>query len=370
MARVNSIEEQGQLGVQAEHGRLAPVIGECRPSLARATRRTGTRYAAWSAAILILLLGGLISYKAVGSLHVLQNAASSGGIGSRHLLILDSSATGLLERSGRYLALVWPALVFGILISAAVRTFVSPNALASLLGHRRLRAQLIAGAAGAPLMLCSCCVAPIFASVYERTRQLGPSLGVMLAAPSLNPAAIALTFMFFAPRIAWTRVVLALAAVFIGSALVAKFVRVPPAAVPSLASSGNEDAPLVPKFLRSCIHVTVRTVPFIVLGLVTALAIADRFPLQNATTSTVSAVAFVALIATPLALPTFFEVPLALALLGAGVPSGAAISVLFAGPAVNLASLLTIGHASSWKVSLVTATLVWTLAVVGGLIAG
>jgi len=48
--------------------------------------------------------------------------------------------------------------------------------------------------AGAPLMLCSCCVAPIFTGVYERSARLGPSLGLMLAAPALNPAALILTF--------------------------------------------------------------------------------------------------------------------------------------------------------------------------------
>lgn len=321
---------------------------------------------------MVLLLGGLMTYKAVASLAVLQNAANSGTIGARHLLILDGEATALLTRAGRYLAIVWPALAFGILISAAVRTFVSPNWLTASLGRRPMRAHLVAGGAGAPLMLCSCCVAPIFTAVYERTRQLGPSLAVMLAAPSLNPAATALTFIFFAPRIAWTRVVLALSAVFIGSFVAAKLVRVSPVArAPRIASRANDDAPLAVMFLRSCAHVSVRTIPFIVLGLVAALAIADRFPFETGTASTtVGAVAFAALLATPLALPTFFEVPLALALLGAGAPPGAAIAVLFAGPAVNLASLLTIAHASSWKVSLVTAAMVWTLAVAGGLIAG
>lgn len=333
--------------------------------------RRWTPYGACPTLFVVLLIGALISCKAVGSLHVLQNAATNGAVGARHLLLLDSSATGLLERSARYLAIVWPAMAFGVLISAGVRTFVSPNALATLLGRRALRAQLVAGGAGAPLMLCSCCVAPIFSSVYERTRQLGPSLGVMLAAPSLNPAAIALTFMFFAPSIAWTRVVLAFAAVFVGSAFVAKFVRAPTAVTPGIANGVSGAEPLLLVFLRSCILVTVRTVPFIVLGVVTALAIADRVPLESGTALTqVGAVAFAALLATPLALPTFFEVPLALALLGIGAPAGAAIAVLFAGPAINLASLFTIAHASSWRVSVATAGLVWTLAVVGGLVAG
>ena len=46
---------------------------------------------------------------------------------------------------------IWPALVFGILISAAVSTFVSPQWLSRLLGRHSLRSQVFAGLAGAPL---------------------------------------------------------------------------------------------------------------------------------------------------------------------------------------------------------------------------
>lgn len=91
-----------------------------------------------------------------------------------------------------------------------------------------MRAHVIAAIGGAPLMLCSCCVAPIFTTVYERCRRLGPSLAMMLAAPSLNPAALALTFMFFAPAVAWTRLVLAVVVVLVGTLFTARSLERPP----------------------------------------------------------------------------------------------------------------------------------------------
>ncbi len=106
---------------------------------------------------------------------------------------------------------------------------MSPRWLSERLERSPLPAYAAAGAAGAPLMLCSCCVAPIFTAVYERSRQLGSALAVMLAAPSLNPAALALTFMFFAPGIAWIRLALALVAVFVGALFAARLVRTPAA---------------------------------------------------------------------------------------------------------------------------------------------
>jgi len=195
----------------------------------------------------------------------------------------------------------------------------------------------------------------------------------MLAAPSLNPAALALTFMFFAPGVAWARLMLALAAVFVGTVFTARIVE--PSLVgstPRLGAVADQGDSLVAAFLRSCLHVTTRTLPLIVVGIVAAMAIADVVPLAIAGSplATGLAVALAAFIAVPIALPTFFEVPLALTLLGAGAPSGAAVAVLFAGPAVNLPSLLTIAHATSWKVSVTVAAVVWALAVVGGLLVG
>ncbi|MBI4455803.1 MAG: permease [Acidobacteria bacterium] len=114
-----------------------------------------------------------------------------------------------------YFAVIWPALLFGILIGGSVHAFVSPHWLTRALSGSPGRAQLAAGLAGTPLMLCSCCVAPIFTSVYERTWRYGPSLAVMLAAPSLNPAALTLTFMLFGLRIGTMRVAMGIAAVFL-----------------------------------------------------------------------------------------------------------------------------------------------------------
>ncbi len=71
-----------------------------------------------------------------------------------------------------------------------------------------------------------------------------------------------------------------------------------------------------------------------------------------------------------LTLPTFFEIPLALSLLTAGASAGAAVAMLVAGPAINLASLLVIARYSHWKVAALVAAAVWTTAVAGGLLIG
>jgi uncharacterized protein len=74
----------------------------------------------------------------------------------------------------------------------------------------------------------------------------------------------------------------------------------------------------------------------------------------------------VALIALPLAMPTFFEIPLALLLLSAGAPVGAAVALMIAGPAINLPSLFTIARSTNWKIAAAVALSIFVFAVLAG----
>jgi hypothetical protein len=99
--------------------------------------------------------------------------------------------------------------------------------------------------------------------------------------------------------------------------------------------------------------------------------IMGRLPLTGAaSTHGILAIAAVALFAVLLTLPTLFEIPLALSVLAAGGPAGAAAALLFAGPAINLPSLLVIGRYTSWNVALTLALLVWGIAAGGGFLLG
>jgi len=51
-------------------------------------------------------------------------------------------------------------------------------------------------------------------------------------------------------------------------------------------------------------------------------------------------------------------------------PAGAAAALLFAGPAVNLPSLLTVAQVAGWRAMVLIASMVWLIAVAGGLAIG
>jgi len=331
-----------------------------------------------SIVLFIGLLTGLVGYKAKGGLKRYNQLRATGSLPIRTEALHPPAGAGLWATGAQtlaYLNIVWPALVFGVLISAAVHAAISPRRLATLFGQGTVKPQLAAAAAGAPLMLCSCCVAPMFPAVYRRSQRLGPSLAFTLAAPALNPAALTFSFLLFPLAIAGMRLAMAVVLVVLASALVARIagpVQVGSAAAEDFVETGDGVGDFLKAYFRSLWYITVRTVPWILLGIWVSMIIANRIPIQTLASGgpKVLILLVVATGALLLTLPTFFEIPLALSLLAAGAPAGIALAVLIAGPSINLASLLVIARSSHWKVAALTGAAVWVAAVAGGLLIG
>ncbi len=328
------------------------------------------------ALILLGLLAALVTYKVSGSLATIARVHGSHTLAPWAEWLATSSASAAVRpllRTANYFAIVWPALVFGVLIGGAVRAVVPSAWVARLFGDTSLRSQLVGGLAGAPLMLCSCCVAPVFAAVQERTRRGGAAGALMLASPSLNPAALALTFMLFTTEVALARLAMALLLVFGVSALAARYLPSPEVAYAPCPLEG--EGPKGPReALTSFAHEVARlartTVPLIIAGVLLSSLLIDLLPVDRLREAPVriAAVLLVALVSLPLALPTFAEIPLALGLLAGGAPAGAAVALMIAGPAINLPSLLTVSRTTTARHAVALAGGTFLLAVAGGLL--
>jgi uncharacterized protein len=322
--------------------------------------------------VLVLLVVLLVNYKGAAGLSKIQHARATGSLHLASFRVgTDLAGVSSFSNTITYLKIVWPALVFGILISAAVRTSLSRTPLHRIFGGSTVRDQVAAALAGAPLMLCSCCVAPIFPAVYQRTRRVAPALGMTLASPSLNPVALTLSFILFPVRISAARLAMALILVLVASVLVARIIRPSILAAPLTAELGEITwVGLLTSYAKSLAYVSLRTVPLILVGIWASMWIMSRLPLSAVAGAPVVSIVIIALFAVLLTLPSLFEIPLALSVLAAGGPAGAAAALLFAGPAINLPSLLVIGRYSGWKVAAALALLVWAIAAAGGLLLG
>jgi uncharacterized membrane protein YraQ (UPF0718 family) len=128
---------------------------------------------------------------------------------------------------------------------------------------------------------------------------------------------------------------------------------------------------LVRGFGASLRESAVRSLPAILLGVFASAAIVGLLPPKLASGAFGGASAYVAivvaaLVAVPIALPTFGEIPLALALIAAGAPTGMIVALLIAGPAINLPSLLTLARTTSPRVALAMGATVFGFAAVSG----
>ena len=280
------------------------------------------------------------------------------------ILTRDGALAGALAYFGK----IWPAFAFGIVIGSVVRAAVPPTWVARALGGRGVKGALVGGVLGAPLMLCSCCVTPVFTGVYERGARLGSSLALMLGAPGLNLAAIALTFALLPPRLAVAR---AIAAVTIVVGLPALLGRMDPGrrakAACAVMPEPTSGADFVERFVRSLLYLLAVTLPLVLVGVLgSALVLPHVAPLSGV--GAVAAIGLVALGSVLVALPTFFEIPIALVMLQMGAAPGAALAVLIAGPVVNLPSLFVLGRETRPRVALAVAAGVWLVATGAGLV--
>jgi len=332
-----------------------------------ATGREGSRVRAAGALLLALSAGALFYYKWGGALRVLQ--VRGHGV-SPEMLVHG----GLVASTLYYLHKIWPALVFGLVLGAVVRATISPRWVRSLLAGEGARPTVCGALAGSPLMLCSCCVTPVFTGVWERGARLGASLAVMLASPGLNVAALALTFALFPLKIAVARLVSALVLVLLGSYGIARALERTVVRAPAPARETDDDMPRDPKafasrFLRSLGYLVVVTFPLIIVGVIVSELVLPH-AVALGTLGNVGAVAAVALVGVCVALPTFFEIPLALVLLQLGAPAGAAVALLIAGPIVNMPSLLVLGRETNARVAAAVAASVFVVATLAGVAVG
>lgn len=317
-------------------------------------------------ALLVALVVGLIAYKIVPALRAVQSARLTGMLNLHPYLASQRGPVTLVAiwmESLAYLRIIWPALVFGILIAAGAHIAIPPDWIARNFNRSKAYSMFAGAAAGVPLMLCSCCVAPVFEGVYARTRRLDTSLALMLAPPSLNPAGLTLTFMLFPIGVAIGRVTLA-AVALIGIASIARRVSSP------LEVATDQPLPdryesLAIAYLRSVVHVALRTTPLILVGIPAAILIFHLLGEVSSlgTSSSIGMVILFVMTVLLLPMPTLFEIPLAYSLLLIGLPLGVVIAVLFAGPAVNLPSLLIVGRTAGIKASLLLTAMVGGLAI-------
>jgi uncharacterized protein len=257
-------------------------------------------------------------------------------------------------------------MAFAFLIGGAVSSLVLPRGLVNrVLYSRGSRGSSIGGLLGAPLMMCSACSVPVAVGWRRRGANLETTLGVVMGAALMNIMGIVTIFMLFPPALAWGRLSASVLMVVLVAPLMARLAeaivgRNEPAYYPVAAGPGGGPAPsqldagayLGESFgsafagaIRSWWNAAVELAYRLWIPMTAAIFLAAIFRLfvpppvvEAYFGSGLLAIALVALFGTLIAIPTMFEIPLALGFLFLGMGLGPAAALLVTAPSVSIVS--------------------------------
>jgi uncharacterized membrane protein YraQ (UPF0718 family) len=239
-----------------------------------------------------------------------------------------------------------------------------PAALTFLTTIRRRRTNsvylntLFGAAAGAPLAVCTNCIAPIARGFYAAGMSTESVLAAMFASPALNVVVLAMTFVLFPASVALLKLATVLFLIFVFAPGVAMRQRNDLAMVAcpieiSVAETWRQALVSTAKsFARSFWYVFKVAFPLMLVAAVLGAVMIELLPAQAlAAQVSVGGIVLVALIAAFLPVPMAFDVAIAYIAMSKGVPLPYVVTILCTLGIVSVFSLSVVGKTISWKVA-------------------
>lgn len=258
----------------------------------------------------------------------------------------------ILHEAVRTLALASPFLLVGLFLAGLIHVLIPGEKLRRWLGTPGMGGVNRAALVGLPLPVCSCGVVPLTVELRRKGASEPASLSFLITTPESSADSILLTWGLLGPVMAVARPVAAYASALLGGFLAILF---PSRSVPAETASccggcGEvpEEAPdrrrILPRALRyGFCDLLDDLALWLVLGVLAAGLVAVLVPADLGTYGLGGGIAplFLALLAgVPVYLCASSSTPLAAVLVAKGLSPGAALVLLLAGPATNVASIV------------------------------
>ncbi|MBR6318824.1 MAG: permease [Prevotella sp.] len=240
-----------------------------------------------------------------------------------------------------------PYLLLGFLIAGILHVFVPQKFYSKYLSRHNKLSVLWAALMGVPLPLCSCGVIPTAIGLRKEKASKGAVASFLIATPQTGIDSILATFSLLGLGFAIVRPVAALITGVCGGLLVSRLVRDDDEAdVDASATCPVEQGSSLWRVLKYAYFDMIRDIGLrLVVGLVVAaliqVAVPDEFFLSFGSQPLLQMLVILA-IAVPMYICSTGSIPVAAALMLKGLSPGAALVMLMAGPAVNLASILVV----------------------------
>ena len=239
-----------------------------------------------------------------------------------------------------------PYLLLGFFIAGVLHVFVPQRFYANYLSRNNRLSVLWAALLGVPLPLCSCGVIPTAIGLRNEKASKGAIASFLIATPQTGIDSILATYSLMGLGFAIIRPVAALITGVCGGLLVNRLVREDDKVAETTSSCQLETGNRIWRVLKYAYYDMIRDIGLrLVIGLVVAaliqVVVPDEFFLTFGSQPLLQMLVIL-LIAIPMYICSTGSIPVAAALMMKGLSPGAALVMLMAGPAVNLASILVV----------------------------
>ena len=239
-----------------------------------------------------------------------------------------------------------PYLLLGFFIAGVLHVFVPQKFYANYLSRKNKLSVLWAALLGVPLPLCSCGVIPTAIGLRNEKASKGAIASFLIATPQTGIDSILATFSLMGLGFAIIRPTAALITGVCGGLLVNLLVREDDTKEEASASYQVESGNRIWRVLKYAYYDMLRDIGLrLLIGLVVAaliqVVVPDEFFLGFGSQPLLQMLVIL-VIAVPMYICSTGCIPVAAALMMTGLSPGAALVMLMAGPAVNMASILVV----------------------------
>lgn len=259
------------------------------------------------------------------------------------------------------LVLSGPWLLVGLFAAGLIHECLSSKFVAKQISKPGLKSVLKSSALGLPLPLCSCSVIPVGISLRRAGASRGATSSFFVSTPEIGVDSFLLSYVLLGPLLAFSRAIASFVSAVIAGLSVDLLVKEEasdetssgetPSCCAASAGLGEE------KSRRSVGMVLTRAFRFgfvellddfsklLLLGFLVAALISAAFPpgLFESLALSPLAYSFIMLfVSLPVYVCSVASTPVAAALLAKGIPAGAVLVFLLAGPATNITTMLVL----------------------------
>lgn len=271
------------------------------------------------------------------------------------------------DYAGIYFKSIWKAAVLGIVLGSLIQVLLPTQWLQRVLGKTTFRSTLYGGIASIPGMMCSCCAAPIAASLRKRNVSVGASLAFWIGNPVLNPATLIFMIFVLSWKFALLRVVFGILLTFGISYWANRVDRQQPSMeLPEANHITNDEGSFLNRWVRSLSMLTIQIIPAYIITVLVLSAIQGwMFP--TSLSNGLLAIVIFSLLGMLFVIPTAAEIPIIASFMTLGLGHGPAAALLLTLPAISLPSLTMVYSSYSRKVIIFVTASVVVVGIISGI---